>query len=147
MKLLKGRVKLVTRPRCSVCGKRQPPTRRDCARSWRHRGEGRLLAQRLCLPRETQHRLLGPLEGAWPGTPSSRPGHPFCLYELHLQLPLPGGGHFSNRVLTVIPGSRAAAEYWQLIARREQKAGQWESLGQVGVGSVLLHDFKVLSAL
>lgn len=94
-----------------MCGKRQPPTRRDCARSWRHRGEGRLLAQRLCLPRETQHRLLGPLEGAWPGTPSSRPGHPFCLYELHLQLPLPGDGHFSNRILTMIPGSRAAAEY------------------------------------
>lgn len=105
------------------------------------------MAQRLCLPRETQHRLLGPLEGAWPRTPSSRPGHPFCLYELHLQLPLPGGGHFSNRILTVIPGSRAVAEYWQLIARREQKAGQWESLGQVGVGSVLLHDFKILSTL
>lgn len=89
------------------------------------------MAQRLCLRCETHRGLLPPLEGAWPGTPCSRPGHPSCLYELHLQLPLPGCCHFSSVILTVIPGSRAAAKYWQRIVGRWQN-GRRRTVGGSG---------------
>lgn len=81
-----------------MCGKQRPPTRLGSARCWRHRGEGRLLAQCLRLLCGTQLRPLSPLGGAWPGTPFSGPRLPLVKFALYLQMSLP--------ILTMVPSNR-----------------------------------------
>lgn len=84
MRWSKGRLELVIRPRGCVW-KATTSYAPGLLPSWRHRREERHLAQRLRLLCGTQGKLLGPLGGAWPGTPSSGlatlPARVHCVFN------------------------------------------------------------------
>lgn len=114
-----------------MCGKQGPPTRLGSARSWRHRGEGRLLAQCLRLFCGTQCWQQGPLGGAWPGTPSSGPGYPSVVFALYLQMSLPGAATFPIGFSRWSPVIALRCLGGALAANCK---GERKSLGRAGVG-------------
>lgn len=121
--MFKGRVELVISPRCCVW-KVSTSYAPGPARSWRHRGEGRLLAQLLILGCGTQRERLGPLGRGVAGNPIPGPGHPSCVEcTAAIQLPLAGGGHFSDAVLAADPSSRNRKLYGAGGSRRVGGSG------------------------
>lgn len=105
MKLPKDRLELVTRPRCGVwkaTTSYAPGFRPELAPPWGGTALGSVSGFALWDP--TQAAGTSGKGVAW--NPIQGPGYPSVVFALYLQMSLPGGSHFSNRILTVVPSNR-----------------------------------------